>query len=323
MRKTLFFLFICCAEGFSEPLLHFSPQKINESYFYVDGELLYWTAEVANLSYAFQNEPIPGGGTEVTKLFSVDYDWNPGFRLQASYKFKDYWDLTANFTSFQTHGKDSIAPPSNGSIVEAFNPSAGSITQGKSKIDLSYNLLHVDLGRKHISQQNLLLRFITGAVFAWIDQKWDNFFNVSNPLTNPSSVKSHSDLFGGGIRFCAEGDFKVWKGFSLIGNLSIATLYSGTKNRITAQYGAINSNDTDLKFNLNKINPMMGLVLGMQWSTPSEDSYVFQLSTGYELTYWWNLNQVLVRRQASESFDNTVSGPLSLQGLFIRTGLYF
>src|SRR5579872_4146961 len=86
--------------------------KSLENKFILSGEVLYFKALEDYLNYA---EKIPQNATFTPKVHSVSqhFDYEPGFRIEAIYKFNP-WELGASFLRYHIH------PPTENASDKAF-----------------------------------------------------------------------------------------------------------------------------------------------------------------------------------------------------------
>jgi hypothetical protein len=243
------------------------------------------------------------------KLKHAHFDWEPGFRANASYRFEpDFWDLEAEYTWYRTDGSSRISTPTdktiNGTYPQDFSFFADiSLFKAKSHISLRYQTGDLLLGRRFLATDHLILHLQTGLTGAWFKQRWR--FVYQNDGGSPAFVGTFpvKDLYhnnwsfnGAGLKAKGNGDWFIAKGWSLKSEIGAAILYGRYRNRlsekvITTVPGVINHTDINTRERDHRFVETLQLALGPSWSTMREKGglRIFAL---YELNAWFNVQQV-------------------------------
>ena len=94
------------------------PDLVDGNGWFFTADVLYWHGKVGGTDYAYSDQdptaqlPIKGRNKDI----SFDWDW--GLRAGVGYRFEhDGWDLSAQYTLFDSNGSDSTVAGPNSSLV--------------------------------------------------------------------------------------------------------------------------------------------------------------------------------------------------------------
>lgn len=281
----------------------------------VFGDVLYWKFYEGGNDYSIKNTTVlPSISGRIERL---NFDWETGYRIGASYGFSDQWDFTAAFTRIKPDGDDAIEAPSLGEL-EPMSPQGVAGANGSVETHLKYSLLNFEIGSSYFASHSFYLRPHFGAQGAWIHQK----------LFTKASLHSINNRFlnffnGGGLRGGVDSKWFFQKHWNLVVNASASLLY-GKFNVSMRNDSTITTSHVGA--DVHRLVPSFQSLIGLCWETNfAEDCNHLALLLAYENAYWWRQNQ-LVRFEnslSSPSYGTRLSEDLGAQGLTFNMTLFF
>lgn len=328
-----------CQSGFadsnSKPMTHditpyAGPHVTSSVNLYFTVDFLWWKAKQSGLTYATSGvltEPTqPFQPLRDGKVGRVAYDWDPGFKVGAGYKFwHDNWDLYAEYTWLHTDGSDSKSR-TNG-LTANFNLPNNFFTQevfnsASSRSHLMFNSIDLGLGRNFYLSPNLMTRPHIGFKGTWQQQDWrsrlfSSFIQIANAnVTGPYRVHHHSRYYGVGVRAGIDTAWHFTSRWSLFGDLAATAMWSHYKLR---RHDTIDDTTSGQKqkaidvhssfFDLKYIGEFQ---IGLRFQTwLADNSYHLQFQAGWEEQIWINHMTYIDPLSPAPFFD------LSLHGLTV------
>jgi len=279
----------CCGEGF------------------ISAGLIYWRAFEDGLDTCVSNHTsntVLDDGTVVSKTYGKgrdpNFEWNPGFRIGAGYKFAcSNWDIAAFWTHFNSN-------------------SHGSKNKGNhARWKLDFDVVDV-LGAYDFNLGScFVLRPFGGVRGARIDQKVHrgSLSSTTTFLTTdeviPSS-KNKEDFWGVGPIAGLAGDWNVGCGFSLYANGSVSWLYGKFDNKLFEGDRSIDTLDICIeRKHLDAIITAVDTEVGIRWATCLCKNMQFVLQFGLEHHQYYNFNRI------------GCCGDLSFDGFNLTAGIEF
>lgn len=311
------------AKSVSNGCLYRYRPRVDKHGWYARGEYLLWKAEEGELDYILTNAQ-PYGFTGATgKLKEAGFDWASGLRVAAGVVFSpDYWTLEGQYTWIKPTGEDSAHASSSNLLQGTYNQSNSSpIQSAHSRIILSYQLGELILAKRFQFSNQILCRFHSGLIGAWIEQDWNIYYKDSNP---PGHIHQKWQFQGGGLQVGIMGDWFFGRGVSMLVQARGALLYGAYDNHLH------NTSGSNLvegpKYHDHRVASTLQIILGPSWGRVYR-YWGVNISVGYELNVWFNLQQVL------RSFDKTgapngrdsrhSNANVALQGVTTRLQLDF
>jgi hypothetical protein len=327
-----------------------APKVCGWANYFFTADFIYW--KMVSDGYQFAAGGVPtnnngniGSPTSEGKSPGPDFDFQPGFKVGAGFKFAhDGWDLYANYTWLNPAKiKTQISSP-DGHLVGPGDPylSAPTLLRVKDTFQQSFNTLDLELGRQFFLSRFLTLRPYFGLKAMWIDQHKRDYSTVFNDISNGlvggvSSVivqpgntittliaKQDVKSWGVGIR---GGFAPVWyfmKDFGLYGNFAASCLWSSFKNHtrtsfkgfftdpVTGAITPISAISGNIGRSFHTVTPVIEVGLGLTYMMFfHEDTSALTLSAGWEEQVWIGFN------------GGYPSGNLSLQGFTFKVGYEF
>lgn len=299
--------------------------------FFVSFDVFYWQAKVGGTEYCYSNGSSSGSMPEKGTVYDGNPEWDWGFRAGLGYNFEHgQWDVFANYTYFSTSQQTMKTGGANGSVMPLKGGSAvfsyASAGKATSQFDLDFNRIDLELGRDFFVAEYLSFRPHFGLVTAWIDTKQTVNYSGGNTIGyNYVRVKDKNDFWGIGPRAGVNSKWHLANGFSVFGTAAGALAYANIEVLHNENY-SVNSTTNSIKLNgnLHRFAPMTQLQLGFAYDTyVAEDKQHISLSLGWDIQYWWNVNQSLttVYPNLDTSHGPTyerASEDLSLQGVTLH-----
>lgn len=279
-----------------------APESYSEScgQFFFGADLLYLRSFEGGLSNVCDNTSITESdenGIIISSLKGKNHDpnfkWNLGFCIDAGYEFPNNCEIGANWTHYnaKTHwGKNHV---------------------NENLWKINFDVVDVLYGYECDLSTCLALTPFGGLRYASINQKLHtNFENKISSVTDPTPYSFSSDSFSGeevrttssrnikekffgiGPLFGIEGDLNIGCGFSLYGNVSIATLF-GTFHVQSNQIENFDTgnNITDLRKRIQACQAVVDAGFGVRWKTCFCDEKILMLQLSLEQHRYFNHNQ--------------------------------
>jgi hypothetical protein len=272
----------------TDRLYRYRPQ-VDEHGWYARGEYLLWKAEEGELDYVLTNAT-PVGFTGATgRLKEVGFDWASGLRVAAGVVFSpDYWTLEGQYTWIKPAGESSAHASSSNFLQGTYNQANNApIESAHSRITLNYQLGELILAKRFQFSNQILCRFHSGLIGAWIEQDWNIYYKDSNP---PGHIHQKWQFQGGGLQVGISGDWFFGSGLSMLAQARGALLYGSYHNHLHNTSGP--NLIEDPKYHDHRVASTLQILLGPSWGRMYRHWGV-NISVGYELNVWFNLQQVL------------------------------
>jgi hypothetical protein len=229
----------------------------------------------------------------------------------------DHWEIAAYYTYFWAGNDRTLTAPPGGTLFATLTQPNGfvdAVNTATGSASLRYQLLDVEFGRRFEPNESTSIWLGGGGRFAWIDQKLHAAYDGNT--ASLAQVDSPIQFDGAGLRFGAEGDWKVYHGLGFYGR-AFGSLLAGdfrTSLTETDNNGAVVF--VDLTDRIRKVVPVAELGLGLYWQQNNWRALV-----GYEMVNWFGM---VDSPEIIHDIANKLSyrvGDFSLDGL--RVGLQF
>lgn len=303
---------------------------------YFDLEFLWWRAVEDGIDYAWlsdASDPSVGANMHVQ---GQDFEFDPGYRIGLGYNFGyDDWDLYIVYTWLYTYPKTSLTGTKvagNGSVLGLFSllPNNGGSLQliGFERArnvswQMQFNAWDLELGRHFYVGEHLALKPVTGIKGALIRQHLRaNYDNADYPRQGRdgpefSNVQARGKTrwWGVGPKAGMHGQWELFSGFSVIGNIQAALLYGEFHIRTSANAVDDRTDNTGqnrggrFRDDFYRLRPMAALMLGLEWGRCLWDWMFFSMHVGWEGQYWQQQMEFINFK------DITPDGDLSMTGI--------
>jgi hypothetical protein len=264
-------------------------------------EWLNWQAHRGGMDFASFVDPI---WLTPAARESLDYDRDNGLRLGLGYRFASGWDVSWNYTYFQTSAAGSVDQAANPGLVliatrSYFDLAVDSVA---AWADLDYGVHDIEAGRRFVWDNNAEVRLFGGFRWATIDQSESHRYtyqDLGGPVTGTIDGRSELDAYG--IRLGAQTQWTTRWGLGLFGRLAGSVLVGSFG---VQQQEGDDENGTILNFTdeYYQAVPVVDAAAGAAWTHEA-----WQVAGGYEMTTWFNMAEI-----ERASYD------LVLDGFFLR-----
>jgi len=298
----------------------------NHSGLYIEGNYLYWKPCISGESFIGKGETFPG------KIITVGFDWTSGLKAGLGFQTENNWKIQTEYTYLRPKGSKlvtgndlflyglpqffsrglTIGPPLRTFIC------VNNINSAYSHISFDYNVIDAALTKKlKIANRFFITVSGGGRGASFIKRVKNNYEGVailsSTGLDDSlfqaiiySDEKIKFDLAG--LKFGANGEVFLGKGFLVYGQADIAILYAKSflkKNRSTFTKTIV-KNDDDLEefeelfdnfYTIRGSEKMCDLLsnfefeIGLGRKKEFQNKSEFGLFVGYTLICWSNINK--------------------------------
>lgn len=297
---------------------------------FVEADFLYWQPRMDGLQFAqsgLYNESAPVISSQ-GKVYNVDFDFKPGFRVGIGADFKhDGWDTLLDYTWIQNvSAKGSAYSDPNGLLIYPFENTPffyafNRIVSMNAEWKLHFNALDWEVGRSFFVSRFLMLRPFFGLKGAWIYQHY-NVFAYNHYFTpiqlDLSSSYSNQDFQGLGIRGGFDSSWFFAKNWALYGNFALTGMWGFfhmTREDEVISGGPVGTDfvAVDIHNNYHTVKPVLEFGIGLEWQTWFyQDKYRFAVKAGWEDQIWVENNQFI------QLGDPPIVGDLTFEGLTLN-----
>lgn len=322
---------------------------------FISGDLIFWQPKLNGTDFTYKASNLNASTSFRAEMKQVSFDWSVGFRCGLGYNFEhDGWELGAQYTYFRpddqkkvtSTGVQSLVPLKGSlniptlspvSLSTVANPAFRVAQLARQAIDILHHNLDLSLGRAYYVSGKLSLRPHWGVRSSWMNIEKTTYYNGTPSCQddvsslglgcNFFSVKDNSDFWGLGPRVGCDSKWYLGNGVSIFGNIAGALTYGFfdvdhiEETNITAGVPQfIDFNRADL----HGVVPTAQLFAGLRF-----DSYVnnnkqhFGIVLGYEVNYWWRIDQSIKVNDSATSNYERVSEDLAFHGVTFEVKLDF
>lgn len=313
---------------------------------YLTGDWLYFKPQEKGLTYALKatasSVTIPTGDQweiQDGHYKSTEFSWQSGFRVGAGWNTKhDGWDFLLAWTRFYTSEKDSVSTVGTNYVFPSMSDASIAIDpvqRASAHFRLHLNQIELILGREFYVSRSLSLKPRVGVVTAWIDQKFDIYYDNligigPQPPGTFNDIENKNDFWGTGLKAGLNTQWELGWGFSIFGDGALSILYGkfnmkhGSEVNATVSGVAVSA-DTDLHDKFHIARYIADLSLGLRWDYMFTDDRVhLGLSAGWEDHIYFGQNQFLITPNARYvGLNESQNEDLTLQGFVLSTRLDF
>ena len=308
---------------------------------FLSGDFIYWTGRMDGLGYAYTGygnpNNVPLMNVSKGSVKHPDWSWDPGFKVALGLGLPhDGWDLSAEYTWYQTSGSDSTTSSSMDVLWNIADflrqPGSGDIVSAKGSWDLHFNAIDLELGRNYFISPYLKLRPHVGFKGTWqdIDYSAEARYFPEQGIDNLLKMKNDQDYWGIGIRAGLDTAWQFDNNWSIYGDFALSALWSrydvdrkDTMNQLdNLAPDAILNTPFNIIHTENDFHTIKGVLefgIGMrgEWWFSCERFHIL-LQAGWEEQIWINHNNLL-----HIEFNEANHGDMILQGLTMKLRLDF
>jgi hypothetical protein len=304
----------------------------------IHAEFLYWTVAEGALDYALKMRESAWSTTTPSyaqgRYETAGYDVDPGFRIALVYfRAPHYWEVKWQYTRITFDGHDQVNKPDPATkYITGTWPQItfAPLASATSHIHLNYNVFDMNVDRVFFPNPHLRLRFIGGAVGAWINQDWKVRYSDSFP--HSTTIQNKWSFAGAGLKTATMVDW-YWTGelyMTAAGSFGLLIGDYHNKAKQSSSFGPSPGDNTSVPIrnaSYHDIRPTFTtqMLLGPSWQKNYCNARV-EVFAGFEMNMWLNLQEIYrstaaLPSEAKETWLNT--GALTLYGLTTRLTVDF
>lgn len=284
--------------------------------FWVRASALAWRPHKRGMDYAISHDNTAlqlGRGS----VHNLELDRAAGVRAEVGYQTSAAWGVAARITSFDTDGAASTQRPAiaNGRLF-ASRSQPGDVEEAETAQangSLDYDVYDLEISRRLLNEPFFGLGLFGGLRWARIEQEMLAAYDGRD--FDMAEIHDLQKLDAFGIRFGAEGHWRMAGGFSLFGRGGLGMLYGrGDVSRTEIDMTGAVTPDVlvDVRDSFDQAIFNTDVAAGISWTHNA-----LAISGGYELHGWSDADY---RFQAVDEIGviSSVSNSLLLEGFFLR-----
>lgn len=235
----------------------------------------------------------------------------------------DNWDVYARYTWYNTDDSDDTtkAPPSALLSLTYFGSFVA--TRAKSHVDITFNNIDLELGRSFFQSSKLSIRPHFDIKATWLTINQNVVFTQSTVeqlfrtdlYGLDTKTKNHTNYWGLGPRVGVDSQWFLGYGFHIFGDIAASILYSHFKaNHRTigppSEFTFLpDGKQLHIKHDFHRFVPFAQMFLGLGWDTYiNDDKQHLGFKLGYEVQYYWRVNQAHQPEDFTTSFAPLSTG---------------
>lgn len=275
------------------------PKKVKHYHGIVGAELLYWKADLDGVAYATTSEFISSGVSTHVKTHTPHFAYDPGFRVYIGIQSPfDLFDAVLMWTRFSTQGHDRAHGTLAGDkiIFSDIGLIQGLISipnEAKAKVELTGNLLDLQLGRGIMMSNHFFFRPYFGLRAVWSNVDWNiaftrNYFFPDAAAQDSTRLKVDNHFRGIGGLFGMIVDWKLPKGFGIYNRVSGALVYGRSIEATHQEYffvPAFSQTETERDYRAHNsfycVKALWGMFGGMYWESKMLKPRKYRMKTGH------------------------------------------
>lgn len=219
-----------------------------------------------------------------------DYQW--GFRVSGGYNIShDRWDLVLSYTRFHNSMSHTISDDLTSNLSAYYNNTYSQVAAFSDVTNtwkINYNLLDIEQGRQFFISKSLRIRPKFGLRNLWLS----NSQTITAENFGDYLTTAKSNFWGMGVLAGLDTIWSLAKGFSLYGNVSVASLFG--RNNPKTFVNNITKN-TSLQYRAHQkatTKSSVDLAFGLRWDKNfSNDRFHVGFNLGFEEHMYFNMAQ--------------------------------
>ncbi len=340
--------------GYGQPM---NAPHIENGTWTAGADFLYWQATEDNLEFAtFRQQTVPRTiltFSSVLESLKLNFHWDPGFRVNFGYSGNDRaWDFLASYTYMHNTAKGSesvtgLEVRATETIARLLAPEWFPTLLGpgalaaKGHWSLNYNIGDMILGRNFFISKDLAFHPFFGLRGGSISQNYRASYSPVYPVN--IFTGAFSSLTGGDTSFKAKNEFNFggirggtdllwhWSShWSILGKASGSLVYGKfhVKEEFTGWQvvdivtlrlfpSSYIDNESYWRTRAN-----LESYIGLQWETFFGCSNHIAINFGYEISYWFQQNELsaIISQSDTAAAAQPLAGSLNSLSKFQRTG---
>lgn len=319
--------------GANTALTHLDSQN---QHFFLAFDVLYAQARVGGSEFCYTE----GGTTTpadpilpvVGIVHDADFKWDWGFRASAGYNFQHGgWEGLVEYTYYDAPAYNLVTGGPDGGVIairgmDAIVDTAESgydsdfvAAKGTSQYKFNFNRGDIELARNFFVADYLSLRPYMGLVTAWINLRQALVYSGGSLLGNTVSVTDTNNFWGIGPKVGLDTKWYLSQGFSFFADAEAGLVYGRYRVKHVEQFSLDPSDDyVRLSGNMHGFSPMAQIELGVAYDVElCEDTQHLCISLGWDIQYWWRVNQMLYTYEDQHSLTR-LAQDANLQGVTLH-----
>lgn len=299
------------------------PNTVGNNWF-VTLDIVYWHPKMGGTEYAYSLHPNFSGNILLPQIDGDvkvnDFDWDVGLKVGLGYKTPhDSWDVYARYTYYNSDDSSHSTKQEPAGLISLTNFGSLLCTKVKSHVEIDLNNLELELARSYFISSRLAFRPHVDVKSTWIDIDQDVYMTISSINNNNNTVgldhktKADSKFWGLGPRIGIDSQWFLGYGFHIFGELAGSLQYGYFKTLqkefLPPSQNPLLSNGEayKIKHKFHRFIPSVEMFLGLAWGTfMNEDKQHLGLKLGYEVQYFWRVNQISCPDDFTASGENNV-----------------
>ncbi len=293
---------------------------LNSYGLWVTGNVLYWTAYEGGTDFVYTSTD-SSTALILGRTFPLQFEWDVGYRLGVGWTTpSDNMEMAAIFTRFEPDANGSANAPVGGRLASMQVSDVTSAQAAFENVCLEYNTIDFEFGRSYFLSRHFYLRPHFGSRTVWIEQNGD--FQFTSPgVTTTGHLRD--DYIGAGLRLGTDSKWFFARHWNLFLGASSSAVYGKNKAELATNRPGIYGSDNEAA--TRRVAIAAQTQLGLGWETNFAcDSNQLAINLGYELNYWWGVNQLpAFERVLSSPYGMRRSEDLAFHGLTVDIQLAF
>lgn len=292
-------------------------------------DITYWHTKMGGTEYAYSvrqfnpnnqpfvtTQPLPVDGD----VKDNDFSWDVGVKVGLGYKTPhDMWDVFARYTWYETENTNSSFKSSPSALVSIAWVIDLVAMRAKSHIKIDYNNVDMELARSYFQSGLLSFRPHFGLKSSWVHLNRDIVFTDNGTFTDGGSLgldfkaKERLQFWGLGPRAGLDSKWYLGYNFHIFADVAASILYGYFNTKQSNQVPP--STDPDdipdgvvfkMRHKFHRFVPFAQMFFGLGWeSFINDDKQHLLLKLGYEVQYFWRVNQ----NHQPEDISGQATGP--------------
>lgn len=292
--------------------------------FYLEADYLFWKTVESQTDFAVEtNGSAPFFPTMATgNLRYPSFSMQSGVRVAGGVRFRpNFWEVIGVYTYLSPSGSQTAPLGTQGNVYATYGTSnLSDITAASARIDMTYQVADLLLGKRWNFTDSLQARFLLGPSGLFVTQDVD-FNYLGTSLTNTIFGREDFRFSGIGLRIGFDADWHYQYGLGLKAALSFAPIFGNYRHKMDSYLDLTGSSTTAItvaKFHEQRMITQAQILLGPTWGRKWRDVGLL-LFVGWELNHLWNLQETY-RGLISTAGSNTypafyTEGLVGFQGL--------
>ncbi|MDN3505580.1 MAG: Lpg1974 family pore-forming outer membrane protein [Rhabdochlamydiaceae bacterium] len=296
--------------------------------FYLFIEPMVMHAKVDGTTYAYTATGPANTSPIRADSRDVKFHWDWGLRTGVAYHFpKKDWTIEASYTWIETQGYTKASSNILGSVM----PLKGVIHLGSgvqwasSSVSVNQDTILGVIKKSYFVSPTVSLTPYGGLKNSWINLKqWTQYFGGESLSNNVMHINDKNHFWGIGPSIGSGADFYLGKGFSFIGDFQLAFQYGLFRIEYDEAQSNLTSNRIKLEESRHQFAPNFEMNLGVKWGSYFNNNHnYFSFSAGYQMQYWFRMNQIINVLQANAQRYINIAEDISYVGFIMSAKLTF